>query len=155
MIVNRGFTPERGGAVSRGVAGETVTVTGPLREPEGRNPFTPSDEPMKRLFFARDPAAIAAALGLADAAPFTVDAEASGPGGVPQGGETRVTFPNRHLEYALTWFGLAGTLAVFFVVFAIRARREESPTADDDNATSPPPLPLSGEGKGERLSGKD
>lgn len=123
VIVNRGFTPEKGGAVSRGVSGEETTVVGPLRAPEGRNLFTPSDEPGKRLYFARDPAAIASSLGIAGAAPFTVDAEASGPGGVPQGGETRVTFPNRHLEYALTWYGLAATLTVFFAVFAWRVRR--------------------------------
>lgn len=123
VIVNRGFTPEKGGAVSRGVAGQEVAVVGPLRGPEGRNLFTPSDEPAKRLYFARDPAAIASTLGIPGAAPFTVDAEASGPGGVPQGGETRISFPNRHLEYALTWYGLAATLAVFFAVFAWRVRK--------------------------------
>ena len=121
VIVNRGFTPQAGGAVSRGEAGAPASVTGPLREPEGRNMFTPSDEAYRRLFFARDPKAIAADLDIPDAAPFTVDAEASGPGGLPQGGETRISFPNRHMEYALTWYGLAATLAAFFAVFARRA----------------------------------
>ncbi|WP_020181235.1 SURF1 family cytochrome oxidase biogenesis protein [Methylopila sp. M107] len=123
VIVNRGFTPQAGGGVARGDANADVTVTGPLREPEGRNMFTPSDEAYQRLFFARDPKAIAADLGIPDAAPFTVDAEASGPGGLPQGGETRLSFPNRHMEYALTWYGLAATLAAFFAVFAWRTRR--------------------------------
>jgi surfeit locus 1 family protein len=40
------------------------------------------------------------------------------PGGLPQGGETLVQFPNNHLGYALTWFGLAGGLAGVFFVFA-------------------------------------
>ncbi len=123
VLVNRGFTPLSGGAVSRGTSGERASVSGPLREPEGRNLFTPADEPKQRLFFARDPKAIAAQLGIFEAAPFTVDAEASGPGGLPQGGETRVSFPNRHLEYALTWYGLAATLAAFVAVLALRARR--------------------------------
>lgn len=123
VIVNRGFTPEQGGAISRGVGGQVTTVTGPLREAEDRNLFTPADQPLSRMFFARDPAAIAAGLKIAGAAPFTVDAEESGPGGLPQAGETRVSFPNRHMEYALTWYGLAATLVVFFGVFAWRTRR--------------------------------
>ena len=32
------------------------------------------------------------------------------PGGLPRGGVTRLDLPNRHLEYALTWYGLALTL---------------------------------------------
>ena len=39
------------------------------------------------------------------------------PGGLPQGGETLVDFPNNHLGYALTWFGLAVALAGVFVAF--------------------------------------
>lgn len=123
VIVNRGFTPEQGGAVSRGVGGQVATVTGPLREPEDRNLFTPADQPASRMFFARDPSAIAGGLKIAGVAPFTVDAEESGPGGLPQGGETKISFPNRHLEYALTWYGLAATLAAFFGVVAWRTMR--------------------------------
>lgn len=127
VLVNRGFVPEP--AVDPAtrpqgqVAGE-VAVTGLLRGPEDRNSFTPADDPAKRLFFARDPAAIAVGLGIADAAPFTIDADATpNPGGLPQGGETRVSFPNRHMEYALTWYGLAATLAAVFGMFAWRTLR--------------------------------
>ena len=31
-------------------------------------------------------------------------------GGWPKGGVTRLELPNRHLEYALTWYGLAAAL---------------------------------------------
>lgn len=158
VLINRGFTPE--GAKDPGVrsAGQIlgdVTVVGPLREPEARNAFTPSDEPAKRLFFARDPKAIAAGLDIADAAPFTVDADATpNPGGLPQGGETRVSFPNRHLEYALTWYGLAGALIAVFAAFAWRTTREGRGAARDELAApSMSPSPLAGEGKGEGASG--
>ena len=39
------------------------------------------------------------------------------------GRETRLAFPNRHLEYALTWFGLAGALAVVAGLFLRRRAR--------------------------------
>jgi surfeit locus 1 family protein len=130
VIVNRGFVPEsRADPASRAegqVEGET-TVTGLLRGPEARNSFTPDDEPTHGLFFARDPAPIAEAYGLVDVAPFGVDAGAGAgqsPGGLPQGGETRVVFPNRHLEYALTWYGLALALASVFIAFVIGRRRQ-------------------------------
>lgn len=128
VVVNRGFVPE--GAADpatrpQGRVDGDAVVTGPLREPEDRNMFTPADDPAKRLFFARDARAVATGLGIANAAPFTIDADATpNPGGLPQGGETRVAFPNRHLEYALTWFGLAATLAAVFAAFAWRTIRE-------------------------------
>jgi surfeit locus 1 family protein len=35
---------------------------------------------------------------------------ASAVGGLPQAGETKFTFSNRHFEYMLTWYGLAAVL---------------------------------------------
>lgn len=124
VIVNRGFAPQGAVGLAARPEGE-VEVTGPLREAEDRNMFTPADDPGRRLFFARDPRAIAEGLHVENAAPFTVDAEvAPGAGPNPQAGETRVSFPNRHLEYALTWYGLAATLAAVFGAFAWRTVRE-------------------------------
>ena len=127
VVINRGFVPlDRADPATRPDA-ETegsVTVRGLLRAPEARNPFTPDDQPDKKLFYARDPAPIAAALGLSQAAPFTVDATETPASGLPQAGETRLEFPNRHLEYALTWYGLAAALLGVFVAFSIaRLRR--------------------------------
>jgi surfeit locus 1 family protein len=56
-----------------------------------------------------------------------VDADATPvPGGLPLGGATQISIPNNHLSYALTWFGLAATLLVFFIWFAIRQRRSQA-----------------------------
>ncbi len=61
--------------------------------------------------------------------PFIVDAEAepAPPGGFPKGGTTRLELPNRHLEYALTWYGLAATLVAVFLAFAITRWRQPGP----------------------------
>lgn len=127
VIVNRGFVPEDRADPGTRAAGQVegpVTVTGLMREPEARNPFTPADDPKGKLWFTRDPASVAAALGLDRVAPFSVDADASAiPGGLPQGGETVLSLPNNHLSYALTWFGLGGGLVLVYLAYAWRMTR--------------------------------
>lgn len=124
VIVNRGFVPtDRRDPSSRreGLAEGPVTVTGLVRFPEARGTFAAVDDTARRIFYTRDLAAIARAQGLeaTATAPFSVDADATPvAGGWPVGGETRLSFTNRHLEYAVTWYGLALTLVGVFVVFA-------------------------------------
>ena len=38
------------------------------------------------------------------------------PGGFPIGGQTRIRFPNDHLQYAITWGSLALALIVIYVI---------------------------------------
>ena len=131
VLVNRGFVPyERRDPATReqGQLPGEVTVTGLLRAPEGRNVFTPADEPAKRIWYTRDPGAIAKSLGIADPAPFSIDqdAEPLPPGGLPKGGATVLEIPNNHLSYVVTWYGLALTLVGVFVAFARKRLRGES-----------------------------
>lgn len=116
VLVNRGFVPpERRDPASRPdgqIAGE-ATVTGLLRVTEPKGTLLQSNDPAADRWVSRDVAAIAAARGLGGAvAPYFIDAEAApGPVRGPVGGLTVVAFPNNHLAYALTWFGLAAMLA--------------------------------------------
>ncbi|MGU3496568.1 SURF1 family protein [Xanthobacteraceae bacterium A53D] len=127
VLVNRGFVPTDKRDPATRAAGQVagpVTVTGLIRFPEEANMFVPENDPAKDAWYRRDPAGIAAARKVADAAPFLIDADASAnPGGLPQGGETRLAFPNKHLEYALTWFGLAATLLGVVLAVVISRRR--------------------------------
>jgi len=125
VYVNRGFVPEDRTDPATRTASQVdgvVTVTGLLRAPHDRSWFMPSDRVAGNEWFSRDPFVFARAAGLpfAKVAPYIIDARAdpSLPGGLPQGGETIVDFPNNHLQYALTWFGLAAGLAGVFAVFA-------------------------------------
>jgi surfeit locus 1 family protein len=121
VIVNRGFVPEEMKAqADTGPQGETHVV-GLMRASERRNLFTPADEPERGVFFTRDADGLAKAMQLGPHAPFTLDAEA-GPDPLPEGGETRLTFPNNHLSYAFTWFGMAAALAGVFGVWAFGRR---------------------------------
>jgi len=137
VIVNRGFVPSDREDPATRLAGQTaggVEIAGLLRPPQGRNAFTPADDPEDNLWFTRDPATIAAAIGLpADrVAPYYIDAafDPALPDGLPQGGETTVTFTNNHLQYAVTWYGLAAALVAVFFVYVRTQRRKGSVTSD-------------------------
>ncbi len=124
VVVNRGFVPNERLDPATRAAGQVsgpVTITGLMRAPQERNGFTPADDTARNQWFTADPAAIARFYGIADAAPFVVDEDAGqAPGGLPQGGETVLDFPNSHLQYALTWFGLATALLGAFGLWALR-----------------------------------
>jgi len=126
VVVNRGFVPEgRQDPKTRaqGRLSGVVEIVGVMRWPEQRGTFTPKDEPGKGLWFARDPAAMAAAKGWGNVAPFYIDQEAPpAPGGLPKVGPLNATLPNNHLQYAVTWYGLA-LVFVISAVFFLRARR--------------------------------
>ncbi|QTL01767.1 SURF1 family protein [Aquabacter sp. L1I39] len=130
ILVNRGFVPQDNKDSATRKAGQVegpVMVHGLLRFAEDPSWFVPDNQPARNAWFRRVPAEIAAARGLADAAPFMIDADGSpNPGGLPLGGQTRVEFPNRHLEYALTWFGLAATLLGVYVAFLVTWLRRRS-----------------------------
>jgi surfeit locus 1 family protein len=130
VIVNRGFVPlARKAAATRldgQIAGET-SVTGLIRFPQPHSWFVPADDPDENVWFSRDPAPIARAFGLERVAPVIVDADA-GPGkaALPRGGQTRLALANDHLQYALTWFGLALVLACVFAGYALRSKEKAS-----------------------------
>ncbi len=134
VYVDRGFVPDDRRDPSTRREGQVegrITITGLLRKPE--TPWSllrPSGDGAKNEWFYREPARFGAAAGLpaADLAPYTIEADATpNPGGLPQGGETRVTFANNHLNYAITWFALAIGLAAVFVVWARGRLREAGP----------------------------
>lgn len=131
VYVNRGFVPEDRKVPATRAAGQldgNVTVTGLYRAPSGRSWFSASDDPRRNVWFSRDPWRFAevARLPTVAVAPYIIDAfhDPSPPGGLPQGGETLVQFPNNHLGYAITWFGLALGLVAVFVAFARTRLRE-------------------------------
>lgn len=125
-LVNRGFVPNELRDPARRAAGQLsgeVNVIGLVRHPDTQGMFIPANDEAKNIWYWRDIDAMAKAAGGQDAARvhrLIIDAEAepAPPGGWPKGGTTRLTLPNRHLEYALTWYGLAAALVGVFLAFA-------------------------------------
>lgn len=131
VFVDRGFVPEDRRDPKTRAAGEITgptRITGLLRVPGGdRSWFTPANQPGQDLWFSIDLPAMAAALHLDHVLPIYVDADATSvPGGYPQGGQTNTALPNDHLQYALTWYGLAIVCVIYYLLFVrgwIRERR--------------------------------
>ncbi|MBP2226992.1 surfeit locus 1 family protein [Azospirillum agricola] len=140
VLVNRGFVPmDRRDPESRAagrVEGET-SLRGIVRLPQPAGLFQPGNSPGAEVWLRADPLAMAAALGLPAAppmlAPVIVEAlPGQVPGGLPAGIEPRVELPNNHLQYALTWYGLAATLVAVYVLSQRRRAdtRTDGPTHD-------------------------
>ncbi len=122
VMVDLGWVPADHGALAL-PAGET-TVDGYVRPPDHPGMFSATDDPAKRLFYTLDPQAIGAALGLKQVAPFTLVALGrTPPRGWPDPAHSLPRPPNNHLQYALTWYGLAVALLVIFVSYLRKGRQ--------------------------------
>ncbi|HAK97798.1 MAG TPA: hypothetical protein DCP14_00500 [Rhodobiaceae bacterium] len=131
VMVNRGYIPASQQApVTRQdgqISGE-VRLEGLMVWPSERNIFEPPNEPDNNLWFVKDINAMAKNAGYEDnswlIAPFFVDSletpENVYPVQAPIGGQTRVNLPNRHLEYVVTWYGLALALVIVYVQWLIK-----------------------------------
>jgi cytochrome oxidase assembly protein ShyY1 len=130
IVINSGFVQntmqdraQQDRAASRLVTGQPVTLSGYLRFPEASGALTPREDVAKRLWFVRDVAAMARALNWGSVAPFYVDLEAPVPAsGIPKPGPLHVHLKDDHLQYAITWFGLAAVVVIAFG-FWLRAQR--------------------------------
>jgi surfeit locus 1 family protein len=140
VLVNRGFVPDdRLNPVTRkeGLSTGIVELNGRLRASERLTWFTPANNTATNRWFWRDIPGLIASLKAGEAAaaaPFLVEAEATPqlPGGWPRAGVTQPDLPNRHLEYALTWFTLAGALAAIFAIH-VYGRLHEPPSSARSN----------------------
>lgn len=124
VLVNRGFVPYDQDPAARTVPSGEVTVTGLLRPTEPGGGFLRDNDLANDRWYSRDVAAIATAKNLGPTAPFFLDADrAEDPSAYPIGGLTVLSFPNNHLVYALTWFGLSAMLLAAFGYLLWERRR--------------------------------
>jgi surfeit locus 1 family protein len=121
VIVNRGFVPlDRKDPASRapGMPKGSIDIVGIMRWPEEPGLFTPAADPKEKVWYLRDPQAMAQTEKWGAVAPFYIDQESPVPaGGLPLPGRAVVNLPNNHLQYAITWFGLAFGLAGVYAVW--------------------------------------
>ncbi|MGO7956318.1 SURF1 family protein [Rhizobium leguminosarum] len=126
ILVNRGFVPtERRDPATRreGQPSGPVEITGLMRMTEPKGSLLQSNDVAADHWYSRDVAAIAEKRDVSAPAPYFIDADATAnPGGLPVGGLTVIAFPNNHLLYAITWYGLAA-MVLALLVFILRGER--------------------------------
>lgn len=134
VVINIGFAqdatrdrPSEGSTPRRLVTRLPVELTGYIRFPESTSLLTPTPNVDQRLWFTRDHLAMARALGWDQAgktiAPFYIDLES--PTLVPsvRPGRLTVHLKDDHMQYAITWFALAGAVVIAFGVWWRGQRR--------------------------------
>jgi surfeit locus 1 family protein len=136
LFVNRGFVP----------FDRKDPATRPQSQPEGRvgveglargrlsekpSFIVPESDPAANLFYWKDLDAMTSSAGLPAGAvvlPFFMDAgDAPNEGGLPVGGVTLIDLPNSHLQYAVTWYGLAAALIGVVAFWLVRQSRPSNP----------------------------
>lgn len=132
LLLNRGFVPfevKDAALRAEGQVEGRQTIVGLARNPLDGKPswIIPDNDIAKNVFYWKDIDAMASSSGAgqrADFLPFFVDTnDAPNPGGLPVGGVTLISMPNNHLQYAVTWYGLAAALVGVMGVWLWRQRK--------------------------------
>jgi len=131
VMTDRGYIPvSLRDPATRSEPNGQLEYVGILRMPDKSGTFTPSPDLHHRVWFTRDVEAMARRDHLRLVAPVILEAVATPGEKWPHGGQTRIDLPNDHLEYALTWFLLAMTLAIVYLTWhRARGRLSYSPFA--------------------------
>ncbi len=117
ILVDRGFVPTTAKQTDR-LTGP-MQITGNLHWPDEIDSYTPEANIDANIWFARDVPNLAAALG---AEPVLLIARSQTDPGITPLPVSTTGIPNDHLQYAITWFGLALVWAAMTGYFLWRSR---------------------------------
>jgi surfeit locus 1 family protein len=121
IVVNRGYAPDRSYPSSSG----SEDIVGYVRWPEAPSWFIAAHDAAGAIWFVRDQRAMAELKGWGAVAPFYIEQESPVPaGGLPHPAALKVRLRNDHLQYALSWYGLAAVLVVMFAIGTVRRWRD-------------------------------
>jgi len=122
ILIDRGWVPaDKTHPASRpqGQLEGEVGISGIARFRAADRPglFTPENDPDGGHWYTYDLAAMEDVLGIS-LSPLVIEADdTANPGGLPIGGRTQIQLANNHLQYAITWYGLAVALIGVYIVF--------------------------------------
>ena len=115
IFVNRGFVPEtlkHADQRLESLIDGKIEIVGLVRIPPKNRPniFIPDNQPDKNQFYWRSLEEMTSSVTLLrdyQVEPLFIDAKSIPNLNYPKGSTTLVKLPNNHLQYAITWFGLA------------------------------------------------
>lgn len=128
VIVNRGWVPEH--LKDKSLRPDTLvegktTVTGLLRKPEEKLWYGPENEPVNNNWYYGDLTGMAEAQNITNVYPmYLFAARKAGDQNFPIAGRTEINIINNHLDYVLTWFGLAVVLLVIYVIAHLKKKED-------------------------------
>ncbi|TPE48865.1 SURF1 family protein [Amaricoccus solimangrovi] len=118
ILLDRGFVPIAEKDAPRRLG--PIRVRGSLLWPDETDGFTDPPDLAKNIWFARDVGRMSAALGTD---PVMLVTEASDDAAAPLALPVTIDIPNDHLQYAVTWFGLAIAWAGMTLYWLWRIKR--------------------------------
>jgi cytochrome oxidase assembly protein ShyY1 len=125
VAVNRGYVPDKVYPIPAG----TQEIVGYLRWPESSSWFIADHDQTGSVWYVRDHRQMAQMREWGEVAPFYIEQESPvPPAGLPHPASLKPQLRNDHLQYAITWYGLALTLIGVFG-FWVRSRFREKPNA--------------------------
>lgn len=117
ILIDRGFIPATDKGAPRGVG--PMSVTGNLHWPQEIDSFTPEPDLAANIWFARDVPTLAKELRTE---PVLLVARSENDPAITPLPVSTEGIPNDHLQYAVTWYGLALIWAVMTLYFLWRTR---------------------------------
>lgn len=102
---------------------KTVILTGIIRSQTKDSAFTPNADVENRVWYKLDIASKAQVMDIENLLPLMLD-NVSVDGGMLRETYMPLSIPNDHLQYALTWFGVAIMLIGVYVAFGLQRARK-------------------------------
>ncbi len=135
VFVNRGYVPPNGkdpATRRKGQIEGQVEIVGLARSAPSEKPnsLVPDNDLEQNIYYWKSISQMTRQTGLKMQKTFVrffIDADnTANPGGYPLGGVTKVTFLNNHLQYGLTWYGLAVALLVVGGLLMFKRQPDEA-----------------------------
>lgn len=128
LFVNRGWVSEAYRAPEQrpfSVQDEVVTIQAIMRAPQRKGYFVPENEPQRGFWFTLKPEEMAEFHQLDNIiTSFYADQIRQGEViTLPIAADLKIDVPNTHLNYALTWYGIALSLMGVYIAFHVNAGR--------------------------------
>ena len=129
VLVNRGWIPEKLRERKRRpqtTPADIVVMEGILRGDNRKGYFVPENEPNNEVWLYVNTKQIAEYRDIGPVPGYYIDElRAPGPYTLPIGAAGKIEVRNEHLKYAVTWFLLAITLLVIYIVYHIRKPEDD------------------------------
>ena len=125
LIVNRGFVPQSN--ISKypkyNDIEYDVSIEGYIKRYEKNNIFTPEADFIEKVTYLFNKEDLSKIFGIEIKTIFYIDLIDTSIN-LPQSNETKLTFPDNHLSYAITWYSLATVLLFIYLYSIIISRRK-------------------------------